>query len=75
MTQAECVYDLVRRNPRRTSAELWAAADRNGRRRLSEETQTIRRRLSDLYRDGHIRRVGRRLCHRKRVLMYVWEIM
>lgn len=57
----EIVLGIVRRSPRSTYAELWAAADSGERAELGDAA-ALQKRLADLLRRGQIKRLPARAC-------------
>lgn len=57
----EAVLGIIKRCPRSTYHELWAAATEDERAELGD-AQALQRRLSDLERRGQIRRLPKRKC-------------
>ena len=69
----EMVLELVRQYPGRTCDELFAMLFDAEREEL-KELQEVRRRMSDLWQAGHVRRGASRRCSVKGSLMYTWNV-
>jgi hypothetical protein len=66
------VLEMVRRCPRRTAIELWAAATPPERAEL-KEPQEVRRRMTDLKAAGLVREAGQRRCEVRGTTQTTWE--
>lgn len=67
------VLELVRRHPYSTANELWELAT-DGEKATLNEVQEVRRRLTDLFAAGLVKRTTPRLCTVKGNSMVTWYV-